>query len=441
VVDAAAEDEAVNDYDAAADGAASYSAALAAKKARGDHGYPQKWPADAVERRSVSALVPYAANARTHSAGQIDQIAASIRQWGFTVPVLVDEKSEIIAGHGRLLAAQQLGLDTVPVMVAKGWTAKQIRAYRLADNQLALNAAWDVKLLAAELGELTDMVELIGFSEDELLRVLGGRQGLTDPDEAPPLPEEPVTKRGDLWICGRHRLLCGDATSAEDVARLLGEVKPNLMVTDPPYGVNYDPEWRDRHDLGIGERSRGRVLNDDRADWTDAWELFPGDVAYVWSAPGPLQVQSFESLQAARFEVRQQIIWAKQHFAMSRGHYHYQHEPCWYAVRKGQTGGWNGDRAQSTLWQIANNNAFGGGGEEKFGHSTQKPVECMRRPILNNSNAGQAVYDPFVGSGTTMIAAEMEGRQAFCMDISEAYVDVAVARWEAFTGEKAERAA
>jgi len=210
----------MSDYDPAIDGAASYSAALAAKKARGDKGYPQKWPADAVERRSVAALVPYAANARTHSAGQIEQLVASIREWGFTVPVLVDVSDTVIAGHGRLLAAQQLGLDTVPVMVAKGWTAKQIKAYRLADNQLALNAAWDVKLLAAELGELTDMAELIGFSEDELLQVLGGRPGLTEPDEIPPLPEEPVTQRGDLWICGDHRILCGDCRDAGDMARL-----------------------------------------------------------------------------------------------------------------------------------------------------------------------------------------------------------------------------
>jgi DNA modification methylase len=439
------------DYDPAADAARSYDAALAAKKARGDHGYPEKWPADAVQRRLVSALVPYAHNARTHSAGQIDQIAASIREWGFTMPVLVDVSDTVIAGHGRLLAAQQLGLDTVPVMVAKGWTAKQIRAYRLADNQLALNAAWDVKLLAAELGELTDMADLMGFSDDELLRVLGGRQGLTDPDEAPPLPEEPVTRRGDLWTCGKHRLLCGDATSAEDVARLLGDVKPNLMVTDPPYGVNYDADWRNRADRANGKaygaRAIGEVSNDDRADWRTAWTLFPGAVAYVWH--GALHnVEVAASLEIAGLKPRAQIVWVKTRPVISRGDYHWQHEPAFYAeregfdidheeaayfVRVGKTAGWTGSRKQSTVWFIEHI-------KSETGHSAQKPVECMRRPIVNNSNAGQAVYDPFVGSGTTMIAAEMEGRQAFCMDISEGYVDVAVRRWEAFTGETAARA-
>lgn len=400
------------------------------------------WPADRVERLPVAALAPYARNARTHSPAQIDQLAASIREWGFTMPVLVDEQREIIAGHGRVLAAQAVGLEAVPVMVARGWTARQIKAYRLADNQLALNAAWDVKLLAAELGELTDMAELIGFSEEELLQVLGGRQGLTDPDEAPPLPAVPASQAGDLWVCGKHRLLCGDATSEADVGRLLGGVRPNLMVTDPPYGVDYDATWRDGVDLNLGKRlgqkgsgrSIGKVPNDDRLDWHEAYALFTGQIAYVWHA-GRHASEVQRSLEAAAFTIRCQIIWAKQHFVFSRGDYHWQHEPCWYAVR--YKGHWTGDRAQSTLWAIPNNNPLGGGGEKKLGHSTQKPVECMRRPIVNNSSPGQAVYDPFLGSGTTMIAAEMEARQALCLDVDPGYCDVAVQRWQAFTGEAA----
>jgi DNA modification methylase len=378
------------------------------------------WPADAVQRVSIKTLVGYPTNARTHSAGQIDQLAASIREWGWTVPVLV----------------------------AKGWTQKQIKAYRIADNQLALNAAWDVKLLAAELGELTDVAALIGFSDEELQRVFAGagNAGLTDPDEAPPLPAVPATRAGDLWVCGKHRVLCGDATDAGDVARLLGGVKPNLMVTDPPYGVEYDAKWRDGVDLNLGKRlgepgsgrSIGPVTNDDRVDWREAYALFAGDIAYVWHA-GRHASEVQQSLEAANFTIRCQIVWAKQHFVFSRGDYHWQHEPCWYAVRKSRTGHWAGDRKQTTLWSIPNNNPLGGGGEEKLGHSTQKPVECMRRPIVNNSSPGQAVYDPFVGSGTTMIAAEMEARSALCMEISEAYCDVAVQRWEAFTGHAAEK--
>jgi DNA modification methylase len=394
---------------------------------------PANWPAAAVERRPLQSLVPYAQNARTHSAAQIGQLAASIRQWGWTVPVLVDERDEVIAGHGRLLAAEELGLAEVPVMVARGWTARQIKAYRLADNQLALNAAWDVKLLAAELGELTDMAELIGFSDDELQRVLGGRQGLTDPDEAPPLPAESASRTGDLWICGKHRLLCGDATDAASVGRLLGKVKPNLMVTDPPYGVEYDADWRNQRVRSDGSpiagRAIGKVQNDHRADWREAYSLFPGSVAYAWSA-GLRSKEAIEGLHAAGFDLRAQIIWAKTRFAIGRGDYHFQHEPCWYAVRKGGKSGWQGARDQATLWEINHI-------KSETGHSAQKPVECMRRPIVNNSSPGQAVYDPFVGSGTTMIAAEMEARAALCLEIDPGYCDVAVERWQAFTGEQA----
>ncbi|MDE3825094.1 site-specific DNA-methyltransferase [Sinorhizobium meliloti] len=388
------------------------------------------WPADAVERRPLASLKHYSANARTHSPDQVAQIAASIREFGFTIPLLVDEAGELIAGHGRARAAEEIGLELVPVMVARGWTQKQIKAYRLADNQLALNAGWDVKLLAAELETLPDMAALIGFSESELRRLgrLTGNPGLTDPDEAPALPDVPTSKAGDLWLCGQHRILCGDACNAQDVERLLSGVKPNLMVTDPPYGVDYDPHWRAEAGVNNNRKKMGEVVNDERADWRQAYELFPGAVAYVWHA-GKYASEVEASLEATGFQIRAQIIWAKDRFALSRGDYHWQHEPCWYAVR--QKGNWCGDRSQSTLWTIPSRDDSG------HGHSTQKPVEAMRRPMQNNSSAGQAVYDPFVGSGTTMIAAEMEARCALCLEINPAYVDVAVKRWEAFTGEKA----
>jgi DNA modification methylase len=429
--------------------------------AEGDQAMTAPWPADRVKRMRLASLVPYARNARTHSDSQVDQLAKSIEHWGFTVPVLVDERHEVIAGHGRILAAERLGLETIPVMVAKGWTPKQIRAYRLADNQLTLNAAWDVKLLAAELGELTDMANIIGFSDDEAQRILGSRMGLTDPDDAPPLPTEPVTQLGDLWQCGAHRILCGDATKANDVQRLLGGVKPNLMVTDPPYGVEYDADWRNRADRANGKpygaRAIGLVPNDDRADWREAWALFAGDVAYVWH--GSLHAAEVAAgMRAAKLLPRCEIVWVKPRAVISRGNYHRQYEPLFYAerdempvdegpdgfsvdhddlayvVRAGKTANWHGGRKQTTVWFIEHI-------KSETGHSTQKPVECMRRPIVNNSSVGQAVYDPFVGSGTTLIAAEMEGRQAFCMDISPAYVDVTVRRWEAFTGHAAEKSA
>jgi DNA modification methylase len=396
---------------------------------------PEKpWPADAVERRPLAELVPYARNARTHSAVQVAQIAASIREWGWTIPVLVAEDGGIIAGHGRVLAARSLGITDVPVMVARGWTEAQRRAYVIADNQLALNAGWDSDMLRLELGDLKlDGFEIgvIGFSGHELDALMVDKNaGLTDPDEVPEVPADPVTVAGDVWLLGRHRLVCGDSTRDSDVALVLAGVKPHLMVTDPPYGVSYDASWRERAGLNGPLAAKGKVMNDDRADWTDAWALFPGEVAYIWH--GALHaVEVAQSLERTGFGVRSQIIWAKNVMVMGRGDYHWQHEPCWYAVRKGKPGHYGGGRQQTTLWQIDKPH------KSETGHSTQKPVECMRRPIENNSSPGQAVYEPFSGSGTTIIAAEMTGRACHAIELNPAYVDVAVLRWQAFTGEVA----
>lgn len=399
---------------------------------------PTQWPADKVERRKVSELVPYARNARTHTPEQVSQIAASIKEWGWTVPVLVDEKGGIIAGHGRVLAAQKLGIADVPAMTAAGWTEAQKRAYVLADNKLALNAGWDTDLLKVELTELADLdfdMPLIGFNDDELAALLADKtDGLTDPDEVPEPPVNPVTVEGDVWLLGKHRIICGDSTKADDVAKALNGVEPHLMVTDPPYGVEYDPDWRNhahRSDgTPIGASAKGTVRNDDKADWREAWALFPGDVAYVWHADQHAKTV-VESLEAADFKIRTQIIWAKQQFAIGRGDYHHQHEPCWYAVKKGKAGHYVGGRKQSTLWEIDKPQ------KSETGHGTQKPVECMKRPIENNSSPGQAVYEPFSGSGTTIIAGEMTGRSVHAIELNPAYVDVAVKRWQDFTGKTA----
>lgn len=390
-----------------------------------------KWPADAPTRRPVAELIPYARNARTHSDAQVAQIAASIREWGWTNPVLIDEDGGIIAGHGRVLAARKLGIAEVPCIVASGWTEAQRRAYVLADNKLAENAGWDEDMLKLELGELRDFnfdLSLTGFSADELsdLMSTGLTDGLTDPDDAPELPARPVSVTGDLWVLGRHRLICGDATNATDVERVLSGVKPMLMVTDPPYGVEYDATWRTERGLQK-TGAHGKVQNDDRADWREAWALFPGEVAYVWCA-SLHNHEVADSLLASGFALRSQIIWAKSQFAIGRSDYHWQHEPCWYAVKKNGKGHWAGDRKQSTLWQIDKPR------KSETGHSTQKPVECMKRPIENNSSPGQAVYEPFCGSGTTVIAASMTGRACYAVEIAPEYVDVAVERWQAFTG-------
>jgi DNA modification methylase len=390
---------------------------------------------------SVASLVPYARNSRTHSAQQVDKIAASIREFGFLNPIIVDGANGIVAGHGRVLAAQKLGLAELPVIEAAHLTEAQKRAYVIADNRLALDAGWDNDLLKIELQDLDAGgfdLSLTGFSLDEIGALMAdpANEGLTDPDAVPDAPAVPVTVLGDVWVLGRHRIVCGSSTEADTVDKVLAGVKPHLMVTDPPYGVEYDPAWRgkakrsDGKRTSLGVHATGKVENDDNADWSEAWALFPGDVAYVWHA-GLFAGTVADSLAESGFQLRSQIIWAKSNFAIGRGDYHWHHEPCWYAVRKGATGHYAGDRKQTTLWQIPKPQ------KSETGHSTQKPIECMKRPIENNSSPGQAVYEPFSGSGTTIIAAEMTGRACYAIELNPAYVDVAVTRWQDFTGQTA----
>jgi DNA modification methylase len=411
-----------------------------AAPASGDATRP--WPADRIERWPIERLIPYANNARLHSEADLDLMAASIRNWGWTMPILVDEEGNILAGHARVGAAVKLRLKSIPVIVARGGSEEEKRAYRLADNQLAARAVWDPDLLRTELQDLGFAgfdLGLIGFDEHRLEDILAGlgSSGLTDPDSVPEVPDQPVTEPGDVWELDGHRVGCGDSTCASDAAAVLAGTKPHMMVTDPPYGVGYDPSWRARRGLGGGRLALGRVLNDDRADWREAYALFPGDVAYVWHGAmhGALVASG---LIACGFQLRSQIVWAKQHFTLGRGDYHWKHETCWYAVREGKASHWQGDRTQTTVWEIANNNPFGNRQREQcWGHGTQKPVECMRRPIVNNSRPGQVIYDPFLGSGTSLIAAEMTGRTCRGLELNPAYVDVVVRRWQQFTERKA----
>ena len=400
---------------------------------------------DKFEVVDLDMLAPYARNSRTHSDSQVAQIAESIREYGFTNPILIDDDGGIIAGHGRVLAARSLGMDRAPCIRLSGLTESQRRAYVIADNRLALNAGWDLDVLAQELADLQAMnfdVDLLGFDDGEIEKILAAAEaaaeGQTDPDDVPEPSADPVSRPGDVWLLGRHRIACGDCTDALVVEALLGQVRPHLMVTDPPYGVEYDADWRNKalraalraDGTPIAGRAVGKVENDDRADWRDAWALFPGEVAYVWHAGNKAHIVA-ESLMANDFDIRAQIIWAKNNIVIGRGHYHPKHEPCWYAVRKGGSGHWSGDRTQSTVWNIDKPR------KSETGHSTQKPVECMKRPIENNSSPGQAIYEPFSGSGTTIIACEMTGRHCYAIELNPAYVDVAVRRWQQFTGKRA----
>jgi DNA modification methylase len=381
----------------------------------------------------IDRLVPSPRNARSHSEAQVAEIAGSIRAFGFTNPVLVGEEGTVIAGHGRLAAARKLAMSEVPVIALYGLSEIQQRQLMLADNRIALNAGWDLEMLHLELKDLSELgadLSVLGFAKGELAKALTPADfgGLTDEDSAPAVEDKAITKPGDIWCLGGHRIICGDSTDAATVQALLGSARPSLMVTDPPYGVNYDPEWR--HRAGVNNSTRtGKVVNDERSDWAEAWHLFPGGIAYVWH--GALHAGTVaQSLEREGFTIRAQIIWAKERLVIGRGDYHWQHEPCWYAVRS--KGNWTGDRKQTTLWSISNKEQ-----DAETVHGTQKPVECMRRPILNNTSPGEAIYEPFLGSGTTLIAAETVKRTCFAVELSPVYVDVAVRRWQAFTGKKA----
>jgi len=368
----------------------------------------------------------------------VRKVARSIEAYGFRQPIVVDADGVIVAGHTRLEAAKQLGLERVPVHRATELDEDQARAYRIADNRTADDSGWDRDLLVTELRELdaaaVDM-EPLGFDDQELARLLEAlEEGETEADAVP--EGDQVEKRcepGDLWTLGRHRLLCGDSTSADDMARLLDGAKPALCITDPPYGVEYDPNWRadaaEKGTLDFAPTRVGDVKNDDRADWSEVWGIIPCDVIYQWTAPGVLSIGAGVALGGVGFEIRNQIIWQKPHFPISRGHYTYRHESCWYAVKKGSTAHWIGDKKQSTMWEVSLDKNVPGG------HSTQKPVELFTRAIVNHDGD---VLEPFTGSGTCVIACEQTGRTCYAMEIDPHYCDVILARWEAFTGKKAE---
>lgn len=405
----------------------------------------KQWPADKVERRAVSYLVPYARNARTHSAEQIGQIAASIREWGWTTPVLIDETGGIIAGHGRVLAAQKLGIKDVPAMTATGWTEAQKKAYVLADNKLALNAGWDDDLLRVELGELAALdfeMSLIGFSDDELADFLNDpTEGLTDPDEVPEPPVNPVTVEGDVWVLGNHRLMCGDSKSIAALETVCGGQLVDMWLTDPPYNValGYDesPEEakkRNRRTDGLTVKNDSMGDDDFRQFLVDAYTaadavMKAGAVFYIWHADS----EGFNFRGAARdvgWKVRQCLIWKKSSLIMGRQDYHWQHEPCLYGWKEGASHLWATDRKQTTILEFDKPSRNGE-------HPTMKPVALFQYQMLNNTKGSDIVLDSFGGSGTTLIACEMNGRIARLMELDPKYCDVIVKRWQAFTGKEA----
>lgn len=375
---------------------------------------------------------------------QKQKIKSSIVDNGIVAPFFIWEKGGVIRildGHGRdeiLREIELEGVRKVPDRLPGVWIEVKNReeAVKLV---LIYNSHYaNIQQLALDdFIKDMDINSLLGHISISSVKI-NLSAAVPHEEEIPEIPKKPRTKPGDLYILGDNRLLCEDSTNPDHVARLMKSKVPILMVTDPPYGVRYNPEWREGVDLNVGKRSKGKVTNDDRLNWTEAYKLFPGTIAYVWHAPTFGNAITAD-LETCGFAIISQIVWKKQHFVVSRGDYHWQHEGCLYAVRNGQKHNWQGRRDQSTVWEIANNNSFGNttGKEETFGHGTQKPVECMLRPILNNSRKGDLIYDPFCGTGTTIVAAEQSGRTCMAIEIDPGYCDVIVARWENLTGKKA----
>ena len=398
---------------------------------------PIKWPADKPERRSTASLVPYARNSRTHSSEQISQIAASIKEWGFTNPILIDASGGIIAGHGRLLAAQKLGIDEVPCIIADGWTEAQKKAYVIADNKLALNAGWDNEMLAVEFGELKELgfdLPLTGFSDDEISALSPQIvEGLTDEDAVPDAPAEPKTVLGDVWLLCNHRLMCGDSTSIDAVEKLMDGQKADMWLTDPPYNVAYEGKTKDalkiQNDSMVDDQFR-QFLRDCcvAADTV----MKAGAVFYIWHA----DTEGYNFRGAcfdAGWKVRQCLIWKKQKMVMGRQDYHWKHEPCLYGWKDGAGHLWATDRKQTTILEFDRPSRNGE-------HPTMKPVALFEYQLLNNTKGGDIVLDSFGGSGTTLIAAEKNGRTARLMELDPKYCDVIVKRWQDFTGKQATHA-
>lgn len=395
-----------------------------------------------IETVKVADLISDPDNVRTHDERNIDAIKSSLDRFGQQKVIVVDADNRVIAGNGTLIAAIELGWDELRAQRTE-LTGEEAKAFAIADNRTAELAAWDEEALHAQLQELAsydpDLTEALAFDAKEINAIAPATISFEDDDDPVEVPEaEPITQPGELIILGEHRLLCGDATNPNDVHRVLNRREPFLMVTDPPYGVDYDPKWR--LEVGLNKehqtRAEGVVTNDDNASWQAAWDLFPGTVAYVWHGGLHSSVVAAD-LEASKFEIRSQIIWVKTSLVIGRGAYHWRHEPCWYASRG--TADWIGDRKQSTVWEIPNMHRTQGDVDDgKTVHSTQKPIECMARAIKNHSGE---VYDPFLGSGTTLIACERLGRRCTGLEISPAYCDVIVDRWERVTGNKAQRQA
>lgn len=394
---------------------------------------------ESVEHWSLQRLIPYAKNARTHDDTQVSQIAGSIAEFGFVNPILVGDDNVIIAGHGRLMAAQQLGLDTVPVIVLNHLTEAQRRALVIADNKIAENAGWNDELLKLELEELGDLgfdLDVIGFSDEELDELLGNDEqpGESDEDEIPEVEDEPVSRHGDVWILGDHRLLCGDSTSKQDLEKLMSGELADMAFTDPPYNVDYGNNAKDK----MRGKDR-RIMNDNLGD--DFYQFLKDALTNLLSVTKgacyiAMSSSELDTLQKAFRDAGGKwstfIVWAKNTFTLGRSDYQRQYEPILYGWREGNDHFWCGARDQGDVW-------FFNKPVKNDLHPTMKPVELVERALRNSSKSRDIVLDLFGGSGSTLIACEKTGRAARLIELDPKYVDVIVRRWQDYSGEKAIR--
>jgi DNA modification methylase len=410
-----------------------------------------------VVRRAIADLHLDPSNARTHDKKNLGAIRSSLEHFGQVEPVVVQKSSgRVIGGNGRVAVLREMGATEVDV-VEVDIDDVNATALGIALNRTAELADWDEDVLGQLLATLDAAPDfdatLSGFSAAEIERMLGSTAGLCDADEIPEPPPEPITQPGDLWLLGEHRLICGDSTDAAVVARVLDGAVPRLLLTDPPYGVSYDARWRDRAGLNACgpaeapymQRAEGHtnttISGDTRADWSEAFELVPSlDTAYVWHASAHAHEVALGLLRIG-YSISQQICWRKPHFALSRQHYHWQHEPAFYARKKNALP-FRGSRDQSTVWDAASPKMImnpAGEREAKVDHPTQKPAVLYTRPIENHLERGDCFYEAFAGSGTALVAAEQTERRCLAVELDAKYIDVVVARFEKFSGKKAER--
>lgn len=398
-----------------------------------------------IEYLTIESLIPYARNSRTHDDAQVAQIAASIKEFGFTSPVLVDADGGIIAGHGRVLAARKLSLDEVPCIRLDYLTETQRKAYIIADNKLALNAGWDDQMLLLEIQELEAAefdLTLLGFTPDELSSLTPEEiaPGLTDEDAVPEVQPDPISKLGDVWLLGKHRVMCGSSTVIADMEKLVNDREVDMWLTDPPYNVAVQGGNHGDPSRTNGLKIQNDSMSDEdfRAFLRDAYVtadlvMKPGAVFYIWHADS----EGFNFRGAAidaGWQVRQCLIWKKSSLVMGRQDYHWKHEPCLYGWKEGAGHLWATDRKQTTILEFDRPSRNGE-------HPTMKPVELFEYQMLNNTKGGDIVLDSFGGSGTTVIAAEKNGRVGYAMELDPKYVDVIVRRWQEFTGKQATHAA